>query len=543
MVTDTAARKELGAYYTAQPIAAFLVRWAIRTSQDTVLDPSCGEGVFLHAAAQRIAELGGQPRQQLTGVDIDADAHQVALTAGNVLHASFFDILPGAIPPCDAVVGNPPFIRYQRFAGAIREESQRRAQEAGVELSGLSSSWAPFLVHSIRFIRAGGRLAVVAPAELLHAAYARPVVEHLRASFARVQVVTFAHKLFPDLSEDTVLVLASGRGEEHLSFSSLDLPGPAALGQYPDPANQLPLGTPINTAAIVQGQERHLYYLLPGGTGDLYRALRTLLTVRRLGALADIGIGYVTGHNGFFHLTRAEATERGLPSRFLHRAVRSGADLVGLRFTTRDWKRLSRAGQDNLLLHVPFNSRLPQAIQQYIEEGCQLGVHMRYKCRNRPAWYSVPHVYVPDGFLTYMSGERPKMSANDASAVASNALHIVRMHSPSEIPHGALGLAALWQTSLTALSCEVEGHSLGGGMLKMEPTEAERVAIALPSMRPDTMAELAADLDWLLRADRVEEARDLADTRVLHDAMGLSAREVARLREGANLLRARRTKR
>jgi len=33
-------------------------------------------------------------------------------------------------------------------------------------------------------------------------------------------------------------------------------------------------------------------------------------------------------------------------------------------------------------------------------------------------------------------------------------------------------LAALWQTLLTRLSAEIEGHALGGGMLKIEPSEA-----------------------------------------------------------------------
>ena len=42
-----APEKVLGAVYTPPRVAAALTRWAIRSSSDTVLDPSCGEGVFL----------------------------------------------------------------------------------------------------------------------------------------------------------------------------------------------------------------------------------------------------------------------------------------------------------------------------------------------------------------------------------------------------------------------------------------------------------------------------------------------------------------
>ena len=132
-------------------------------------------------------------------------------------------------------------------------------------------------------------------------------------------------------------------------------------------------------------------------------------------------------------------------------------------------------------------------------------------------------MYEADAFLTYMSGSVPKLVANEADAVAPNALHVVRLQ-PLQLRASlsAPGLAALWQTSLTALSCELEGHSLGGGMLKLEPTEAERVAIALPGLEIAKLEELATDLDRLLRAGEAGEARELADGVILRCALGLS---------------------
>jgi adenine-specific DNA-methyltransferase len=68
---DTAElRKARGAFFTPQEVADFLTGWAIRTSDDLVLEPSCGEAVFLLSAGRRLSCLGSGPalRRQIHGV-------------------------------------------------------------------------------------------------------------------------------------------------------------------------------------------------------------------------------------------------------------------------------------------------------------------------------------------------------------------------------------------------------------------------------------------------------------------------------------------
>src|SRR5437879_4391576 len=109
--------KELGAYYTSDSVARFLVNWAIRTSNDTVLDPSFGGGVFLRAASERISLLGGDPIKQLYGIELDPATHCKigdSLSAHSVSYANltlnnFFDVEPLPVNQVTAIVGNPPF--------------------------------------------------------------------------------------------------------------------------------------------------------------------------------------------------------------------------------------------------------------------------------------------------------------------------------------------------------------------------------------------------------------------------------------------------
>ena len=199
--------KALGAFYTDAQLAEFLTRWAVRSPNETVMDPSFGEGVFLRAACRRIVSLGGNPGRQVFGIEIDPDVHrrisadlpdELRLRRSNLMQADFFDVDPDRLGKVDVVVGNPPFIRYQRFKGNSRKKALEKAKSHGVSLSKLSSSWAAFLIHSIEMVNKGGRLAFVIPMEIAHAAYALPVIGHLRTSFKEVIFLTFQKKLFRD---------------------------------------------------------------------------------------------------------------------------------------------------------------------------------------------------------------------------------------------------------------------------------------------------------------------------------------------------------
>jgi hypothetical protein len=543
--------KALGAFYTDAQVADFLVWWAVRSGRDAVLDPSFGGGVFLRSASKRLLRLGGCPEAQIYGIELDTQVHsriteklhdEFGIPPRNLLMADFFGLSRRALQQVDAIVGNPPFIRYQRFSGEIRKRALTRAAEMGLRLSELSSSWLPFLVHSIGFIREGGRIAMVLPFEIAHARYASPALEFLMRSFASVTLLTFKKRLFPDLSEDTLLLLAEGRGQaKRPRILTRDLSHPGLLARIRDRQQRPIRGTKaLNAQRIASGAERIIESLIPPRARDLYRELRTQPVTVRLADLADVGIGYVTGANEFFHLGPQAATDWGIPKRYLRPAVRRGRSLVGLRFTNEDWHSALTKGEASYLLHIADDEGLPDPVLRYLERGEKLEVHKAFKCRTRSPWFRVPHVYHPDAFLTYMSGSRPRLVANDAGVVAPNSLHVLRLHRDS--PVGSDALAAVWQTSLTRLSSEIEGHALGGGMLKLEPGEAENVLLPWPAKRRG-LGALATDLDQTARQQGVAACSWLADRELLRKGLGLSAADCDLLRTAAEALYTRRMSR
>ena len=536
-----ASAKALGAYYTDAQVADFLVRWAIRGAGDTVLDPAFGGGVFLRSACKRLRQLDGDPAAQVHGVEIDAAVHsriaekladEFGVDAGNLRQGDFFT---GTAALVDVVVGNPPFIRYQRFTGDLRKRALAKAGKHGIPLSGLSSSWLPFLLHSISQLRPDGRLAMVIPVELTHAGYARPALEILSRCFGAVTILTFRKKLFPDLSEDTLLLLAERKGEKSARFRWRDL---AHAGELAELAGAPLTGTrSLDAQLLAKGEERIIEQFISKKVRELYRELRASKLASRLGEQASIGIGYVTGANDFFHLSPELARSWRIPPRFLRPAVRRGRSLAGARFTEADWRRALGGGETGYLLLVRPSDAVPEAVAKYLAHGTAEGVDQAYKCRVRTPWYSVPHVHQPDAFLSYMSGSAPHLVANHARAVAPNSLLGLRMR--PESPLSADGVAGLWHTSLTRLSTELAGHPLGGGMLKLEPAEAESVLIAIPGTTRK-LASLALALDPILREKGEAAAAEYSDEAVLRRELGLAKSDCTLLREAALLLRERR---
>ncbi len=541
--------KELGAFYTDVQIADFLVKWAIRSGSDTVMDPSFGGGVFLRSASRQLLQMGGRPSTQVFGVELDQEVHariadklsdEFGVSRSNLLLSDFFAVDSTPDRLVDVIVGNPPFIRYHRFKGEVRKRALARAKAQGVRLTELSSSWAPFLVHSISMLKPGGRLAMVIPMELGHASYALPLLRHLSSSFREVRFLLFRKRLFPDLSEDTLLLLADDNGTHSAGFVIQEFAHAGLLdeqlkGEVSVAAHRM------DTEAISSGKERLVEYLLPEKARELYQELKRSTLTARLGAIADVGIGYVSGANSFFHLRQEQIRLWGIPNDFLKPTISRGRCVSGLRFSTADWCRMLDAGEGIYLLHVPRDADLPDPVRKYVEMGEKQGVSKAYKCMVRTPWYSVPNVHRPDAFLSYMSGNMPYLVANDAGVVASNSLHLVRFHQGSAMDRDTL--AALWHTSLTQLSTEIEGHAMGGGMLKLEPTEAENVVIALPE-KPGTGQAVSSDcLDSLLRSGRESEAQQMVDNQFLRSGLGLSKRDCDLLRHAADSLRYRRQNR
>ena len=473
-------QKEAGAYYTPDSVVRTLIRWAIRNDTDRFLDPACGDGRFIAA------------HQNSVGIEQDIRSAHVAIQRApwSLVHeGDFFAWAAETHERFNATGGNPPFIRYQRFKGDVRARALELCKGLGANFSGLASSWAPFLVASAGLLEAGGRLAFVVPAEIGHAPYAAPVLDYLTSKFDIVHVIAYREKLFPELSEDCWLLYAEGFGGRttEICFSAMT---------HFEPSSSPP--SAFSRIAIHEWRQswncRLRPLILPAATRDLYHTMLHHPDTRRLKELANVGIGYVTGDNDFFHLRPSEAARWKIPRKFLRPTVRKAEYLPADRLTAATVEKWHRTDGQILLLAIPKTTELPDSVYNYLHTDAARIARQAYKCRNREPWYSVPDVQTPEFFMSYMSGREPSLVRNDAGCTCTNSIHAVRFKTADAAP----AVRAVWGTEFLRLSCELKGHPLGGGLLKLEPGEAGRLPVPSPAaiarLPPGALAEALATM-------------------------------------------------
>lgn len=534
------ARKERGAFFTPPAIADFLASWAIRSPSDAVLEPSCGEAVFLTSAANRLTSLAPVASDlsgQLEGVEIYTNsataAAELLLEQGLspvISVCDFFEYRTAR--RFDAVLGNPPYVRYQSFTGDARVKGLAAALAQGVRLPGLASSWAAFVVHAASFLKPTGRLGLVLPAELLTVNYAAPVRSYLMRRFERVRLVVFEELVFPDVLEEVVLLLAEGEG-------------PTDHFELHQARNLQDLGSSeIRSWTPAEAEQKWTPALLPGEAADAYTSASAGKGFTLLESWGKTGLGMVTGNNKFFTLTAEQVQELGLKQDELIRISPPGSrHLRGVTFSVRAWEELVRAGRAAFLFYPREVPSIGAA--DYIDKGEREGVDTAYKCRVRSPWWRVPLVPPPDLFFTYMNHEPPRLVANRAKVSFLNSVHGITLKPEvRQIGMDLLPLATL--NSITLLGSELVGRAYGGGILKLEPKEADKLPV--PSLDllancEQELRDLRPQLALHLRNGRFEEAVKLVDRVVIRRALGLGRKELDLVRSARQLMFGRRSSR
>lgn len=482
------SQKRSGAYFTPSEVSAALVAWACRKPTDRMIDPACGDGEFL-ALHRNSVGIEQNP----------ASAHRAIERApGALVHeGDFFTWATETGERFECAAGNPPFIRYQTFKGETRRRALDLCLELGARFSGLSSSWAPFLVATAGLLKRGGRMAFVVPAEIGHAPYAAPLLDYLTASFTKVQIVAVRRKLFPALSEDCWLLFADGFGgkAETIDLTVVDTFVPAKAPPKP-------------TLRIDLEEWRTLWnrrlrpYLLPASVRSIYASALSDPGTHRLADFATVGIGYISGDNRFFHLRPSDAERLRIPPAFLQPALRNGRAMPAKQITRATVEAWKRNDDPVLLLRLQRGQELPAPVRDYLDSSAGREARQGYKCRNRAPWYVVPDVQIPDFVLSYMSGRSANLVANAAGISCTNSVHAIRIRDRKL----AGALLPQWSSPFVRLSCELEGHALGGGMLKLEPREAGRIAFpatgAIAKAHDEALEDAVASMQrWRHYAD------------------------------------------
>lgn len=539
------SRKLRGGYYTPLELAHYLVRWGIREDTQRILEPSCGDGNFiltilqhlqdapslaptivavelkldeLNKAKDRVGKFGKN------GAEIEWVQHDFFETYSQLKQNGKFNL----------IVGNPPFIRFQYFDDDSRNQAFGYLRQAGYKPTKLANAWVAFIQLSIELLQEGGRLAMVVPAELLQVKYAHELRDRLATQFEHIVIIGFKRLVFPEIQQEIVLLLAEGKRESNHITSDIH------TIEFLDGEELLNLGNLAEAVAHVPAKHSRAGMKWTSLFLDeaIFAALdeaESAAGLTPLGRLAEVDVGIVTGRNSFFILSEAQKEEFQAASLTVSIIGRTAA-LKTTCFNQEDFCEYKKQYPSFLLdLNGVVFDALPQEIKDYIKFGEQENIHRGYKCRIRRRWFDVPSIYTPDAFLFRQIHRYPLLVVNQAKVASTDTIHRVRVKERVNINL----LAAIFFNSLTLAWAEVCGRSYGGGVLELEPREAEE----LPIPYSDDIEIDIAKVENLLRQNCIYEALDYVDNLVLKNYLGFDNLIIQKIRSAWEQLRDRRVER
>lgn len=533
------AHKLRGGYYTDPDITSFLTQWVLENKPRTILEPSCGDGRFLEAVQQ---STDGGRIERIQAFEIVAEEAAKARKVGRKLRPTKVvvttgDYLEFAIdqmhspPMFDAVVGNPPFIRYQYLAKPSQDLAQRLFAELGLRFTKHTNAWVPFVLAALSQLRPGGRLAMVVPAELLHVLHAQSLREYLLQQCSRVLLVDPVDLWFEKTLQGVMLLLAEKKPQTDTES------GRIAVVPVRDRSSLVTTtaGTLFQESTFTSGEScngKWTLALLPSDEQRLFRQVIQNEGIFRFSEIASVDVGIVTGANKFF-LVSDDIVERYELHPWAHPMFGRSEHVNGVVYDMASHQENRRRGLPANFVWFgdePMES-LPAKVRKYIRIGESQRLHERYKCRIRSPWYAVPSVYATQVGMLKRSHHFPRLILNRAKALTTDTAYRIR-------PKGvaARDLVVAFVNSLTALSAELEGRHYGGGVLELVPSEIEKLVIPTGTPTPRCLDELNRLVRTGASADQIMEEQDEQILRPL----GISKQACSSLRQAWLRLRNRR---
>lgn len=525
------AQKLRGGYYTPKQIAKFLCKWAVDENTNKVLEPSCGDGNFVEEAILRFNELGisgDQLRGRIKGIELieeesvkaKARAKTFGLNSNTIVNSDFFGYLNGSeAEQYDAVIGNPPFIRYQNFPEEHRTLAIGMMERLGLQPNKLTNIWVPFLVISSSLLTSTGKLGMVIPAELFQVKYAAETRIYLSNFFERITIVTFKKLVFSDIQQEVVLLLCEKAVANAKGIRVVELNGLNDLETL-----DLKAVNKLSIKKLEHDSEKWTKYFLDKNEIELLRKIRKDKRVVLAKTIMDTNVGLVTGRNEFFMINKETAQKWDILP-YTKKVVGRSNHFKGIDFSDQDFDSNAAANIEGYLFMPPDEdfAKLPASCQKYIRYGEEQKFHTGYKCKIRKRWYITPSIYSPDAFALRQVGDFPKLILNNTEASSTDTIHRVRFKTTIEPKF----IIASFLNSLTFAFSEVTGRSYGGGVLTFEPTEIGELPLPLLTELSD---ELFLELDSLIRKKEIRKALDLVDQELLIKKLSYTQDDVDTLR-------------
>jgi adenine-specific DNA methylase len=516
LIENATAEKLRGGFYTPEPIASFILKWGINgNSSYDILEPSCGDGVFLEQLKKNCNRFKSVTAIELDEIEAEK-ADSIKLKSKTVINTDFHSYCNETVERFDLVVGNPPYIRYQYFDKEQQVEAGAIFNRAGLKYSKLTNAWVSFVVGSSLLLKEKGKIGFVIPAELLQVSYAQQLREFLAHFYNKINIISFEKLVFPDIQQEIVLLLCEKNGNDSHLIEHLELRDASDL----DRLDVNRLKSP--TKKIDFKSNKWTYYLLEQEEIDFLEKLKHNAKLSSIKKYARNEVGITTGKNEFFTVNGSIVSEYNLNG-YAKPLMGRSIQLNGLNFSQSDWIENVKQNARAFLVVFPDKKTVskhnPKAYE-YIKYGEQQGYHLGYKCRIRGNdWQIVPSLKISEIFFTRQIHLFPKMVLNEAKAYTTDTVH--RVYLKEKVNDKAF--VASFYNSISLAFSEIVGRSYGGGVLELMPNEVEEILIPYQIAN----AELFEIIDKMMRKKAsINDILKITNQKILKEGYGFTDKEI-----------------
>jgi hypothetical protein len=379
----------------------------------------------------------------------------------------------------DAVVGNPPYVRLHAMDTASREAA-RRSLPADQRLDAKASLWAYFPLHAFKFLKAGGRMSWILPETLLHSGYGKQVLRWSAQNFSRCIAISLRERCFKTdgAKERVVILLLEGAGTPALRETEM-----VEYQSASDCISALARMARNDSPTLPKLNGHAVPHLVSSEAAVAATFLEECGDFTRLGELATIRIGVVTGDNQFFVMSDKQRKTAKLSARHFKPVVSRFADM-GDGLEHNGVVREPSTGRREIrnLLLSPDPESTDKNLISFLAGYSKDDIKNNKTMQKRSHWQCPALGQVPDAFLRYMGKSAPRLVLNAAHTYCTNTIHGVYFKDGITLDMERAICLAL-HSSYCQLSAEFEGRQYGSGVLKLEPSEAARLSVpASPSV-------------------------------------------------------------
>ncbi|NEP44716.1 MAG: N-6 DNA methylase, partial [Okeania sp. SIO2H7] len=221
LTTPISHRKDCAQFFTPPSVAYLMAKWILKDDPKSILDPAFGLGIFYDA----IHQINPNNNSQFTGYELD----QHILTYLNFhpnknnLQLINKDYLEADLTAYDAIICNPPYMRFQKFL-TRHDVLPKIEKQLGKNLVGYSNIASVFLVKSLNELKPNGRLAFIMPFEFFNTGYGKEIKKSLLDNGLLKQIVIFSNEkeIFPDATTTVcVLLCKNDRKTESIKIAEI----------------------------------------------------------------------------------------------------------------------------------------------------------------------------------------------------------------------------------------------------------------------------------------------------------------------------------